>query len=204
VVQDAAGNSYGTTWQGGPLNRGVAWQIAPDGQFTLLHSFVGSTYDGYTPYAGLTLLNDTLYGSTYPDSVTNRGAVFQFDRGTGVLPVRFSVTPTAITVGDSATLSWDTTGAATCTTAGSWTDTVAVSGTLAVTPDSAGVYSYLLDCTDGAGVVRHAYANLLVQAPPRSPVDGGGDGGSGSLGAGTLLLLGGLLHALRRRTVHAT
>lgn len=198
VTLDAAGNLYGTTQQGGMLNRGTAWQVSPDGEFTLLHAFVGSSLDGHMPYAGLTLAGGTLHGITYSDSAAGRGAIFSFDRGSdGVPPLRFSVAPETVTLGEGATLSWDTTGAASCTATGSWTDTINVSGTLPVAPAEAGFYTYILNCTDGAGLERHAFATLSVQAPPREPVDGGG--GAGSLGTGTLVLLGGLLHALRRR-----
>lgn len=200
VIQDAAGNFYGTTEQGGHLNRGTAWQLSPAGEFTLLHSFLGGSFDGYMPYAGLTLVGDELYGVSYSDAVAGLGAVFQLERGTGgVLPVRIAVSPTSIQVGSSATITWDTTGAASCSGSGAWTDTIAVSGSLTVTPAAAGIYSYTLSCTDGAGVERHGYVSLAVNAPPSQPVDGGGDGGGGSLRFGTLLLLGALLWALRLR-----
>lgn len=206
VTRDAAGNLYGTTEKGGYLNRGTAWQISADGQFTLLHGFTGSADDGGTLHAGLTLLGDTLYGITYTDAVSGVGVVFKLDRGTaGVLPVRISASPVSLMIGSSTTLTWDTTGAATCTASGGWTDAVAVSGTLTVTPPTAGIYTYVLSCTDGAGVVRRGYASVEVVAPAGQPVDGNG-GGGGSLDLSLLLLLGALLwavnfHGRRRRLI---
>ncbi|MGC4028946.1 MAG: hypothetical protein QM696_08750 [Steroidobacteraceae bacterium] len=200
VTQDAAGNLYGTTEKGGILNRGTVWQVSPAGQFTLLHGFIGGVEDGSTPYAGVTVVGDAVYGVTYTDSVYGTGAVFQLDRGTGgVLPVRIAASPSTVMVGDSATLTWDTTGAASCTASGSWADTQSLSGSLALKPATAGIYNYVLSCTDGAGIQRHGFASLSAQAPASEPVDGNGGGGGGGLHWGALLLLGALLRSVKGR-----
>jgi len=73
LIQDAAGNFYGTTQNGGDYNCivffargcGTVFKLSPSGQETILHSFTGGT-DGAQPLAGL--VADTagnLYGTTY-------------------------------------------------------------------------------------------------------------------------------------------
>ena len=77
---------------------------------------------------------------------------------------------------------------------------MATSGTLVITPDTAGVYNYALSCTDGDGVVRSAYTSIVVNAPAADPVDGGASTkGGGALSTWSLLLLAGAAGALARR-----
>jgi uncharacterized repeat protein (TIGR03803 family) len=193
VTQDAAGNLFGTTEFGGYLNQGTAWRITPAGQFSLLHSFTGGVLDGYKPYASLLVVGSTLYGVTFADSTASAGAIFKLDQGTnGVLPIEFSVSATAIAYGASATLSWSSPTATSCTAGGAWSDTIGTSGTLSVTPTAVGIYNYTVTCTDAASVARTATAALQVNAPALQPVDGGGSGGGGALTIPALLLLGAL------------
>jgi uncharacterized repeat protein (TIGR03803 family) len=197
VTQDASGNLYGTTESGGYLNQGTAWRIAPDGTFSLLHSFSGTLIDGSKPNGTLVPLGGAIYGATLSDSVSGEGVIFKLDTGTGgVLPVEFSVSSTDIGMGSPTTLTWSSPTAASCASGGSWTDTVGTSGSLAVTPPSAGIYTYTLTCTDSASVARTAYTAVRVKAPAAQPVDAGG-GGGGALSIPALLLLGAL--ALRKK-----
>src|SRR5262245_54477821 len=56
---------YGTTYSGGTSNMGAIFKINTDGSgFSLLHSFAGGTADGREPFAGLTLVGSTLFGTT--------------------------------------------------------------------------------------------------------------------------------------------
>jgi len=204
VVQDADGNLYGTTEMGGGLHRGTAWRVSPAGQFNMLHSFTGGTFDGSNPWAPLLITGGKIYGVSMTGNVpgsANAGAVFQLDLGTsGVLPVELSVSPTEITVGASATLTWSAAaGSTSCATSmipgTTWSDNPGTSGSLSVTPATPGPYTYMLTCTDAASVVRTAYAALPVKAPPSETVDGGE--GGGALSVPVLLLLGAL--ALRKK-----
>ncbi len=208
VVQDAAGNFYGTTNgntdQGG-IDLGSAWRISSTGQFSLLHAFIDLAADGLKPYAGLLLANGSIYGVSSTDGLLGTGSIFKLDVGSnGVLPVELAVSPTELTaeflVGVNATITWSSTGAATCTKSGAWAagDTT-TSGTQTVTLSAPGIYTYVLSCTDGAGVVRNAYTVLTVKAPPLEPVDGGG--GAGALSVPLLLLLAVLLFRRNSREI---
>src|SRR2546427_596315 len=76
VLQDSAGNLYGTTTQGGASGDGTVYKLAPDGTFTLLHEFNGS--DGYYPYAGV--IQDStgnLYGTTQSGGAFGAGTVYK-------------------------------------------------------------------------------------------------------------------------------
>lgn len=196
VAQDAAGNFYGTTEQGGALNYGTAWRFSAAGQFSILHSFIYSTNDGARPYAAPLIVGNQVYGVSFDDQLFNSGAIFKLDQGSGgTLPVEISTSPSHITIGQSSTLTWSSPTASTCTPTGAWSEAVATSGTLAVTPANVGIFTYVLTCTDASSVVRSGYTQLVVQAPPAEEVDAGGGGGTLSIPA--LLLLGAL--ALRRK-----
>ena len=199
---DADGNIYGTTERGGPGSSGTAWRISASGVYTLLHGFTGSDADGATLYGKLLPVGGFLYGVSYGDTNSGGGILFRMQAAAAAtpLPVQFTVSADSITLGGSATLSWTSPSAASCVTSGAWTDTVATSGTLVITPDTAGVYNYALSCTDGDGVVRSAYTSIVVNAPAADPVDGGASTkGGGALSTWSLLLLAGAAGALARR-----
>jgi uncharacterized repeat protein (TIGR03803 family) len=198
VTQDTSGDLFGTTERGGPVNSGTAWRINASNQFQLLHGYLGAAFDGQTTHTALTSLGGFLYGMGYSDAASGAGAIFKLDLGTGgVLPVQFAAAPDSMQVGATANLTWASPTASSCTTSGAWTNTVATSGTLAVTPTNAGIYSYVLTCTDAAAVVRNAFATVTVNAPVAQPVDGGG--GGGAISPALLALLGTLLFMIRRR-----
>ena len=151
------------------------------------------------PFATILPFNGELYAVTYSDNTSGSGALFKLDVGTGGQPpIEISVAPATIVIGSSTNLTWSSPTATGCNSGGAWNDTVGTQGTKAVTPPFPGIYNYTLNCTDGAGVVRWAYASLRVDSLPRETVDGGG-GGGGSLPVSLLLLMGGgLLRKLRR------
>jgi uncharacterized repeat protein (TIGR03803 family) len=61
---DAAGNTYGTTGQGGAYSVGTVYTISPSGQETVLYTFTGGA-DGATPEGGVVLdAAGNLYGTT--------------------------------------------------------------------------------------------------------------------------------------------
>ena len=80
-VQATNGNFYGTTSQGGvsfncSAGCGTVFEIAPGGNLTTLHSFVGT--DGNLPFAGLIQSADgNFYGTASAGGANNYGTVFE-------------------------------------------------------------------------------------------------------------------------------
>src|SRR5215813_14245617 len=62
--------------------------------------------------------------------------------------ISLKVEPTAIVAGQSATLTWSAGSATACTASGAWIGIQPTSGTMAVTPATAGANTYTLNCTD--------------------------------------------------------
>jgi hypothetical protein len=85
-----------------------------------------------------------------------------------------SVSPTTITLGQSATLTWSAASINTCSGTGFSASTA--SGTATVTPASAGTITYTMNCNNAAGFATENVA-LVVQGtgpPPPPPSKGGG------------------------------
>jgi hypothetical protein len=124
-----------------------------------------------------------------PDLTTGYGMI---QAGAALAWPNMSVSPTTITLGQSATLTWNAASINTCTATAGFSST-AVSGSTSVTPTAAGTSTYSMRCTNAAGNATENVA-LVVQA-----TSGGGGGGGGGLDELTLLALAalGLLRALR-------
>ncbi len=76
LVQDAAGNLYGTTFAGGESGHGMVFMLTPAGEETVLHSFTGGADGGY-PESGLIIdPSGTLYGTTNEGGSHGNGTVF--------------------------------------------------------------------------------------------------------------------------------
>jgi uncharacterized repeat protein (TIGR03803 family) len=87
LVQDAAGNLYGTTFEGGAKSSacsyfgttttcGVVFKVSPTGTETVLHTFTGA--DGGNPFASL--IQDAagnLYGTAFEGGASGNGVVFR-------------------------------------------------------------------------------------------------------------------------------
>jgi uncharacterized repeat protein (TIGR03803 family) len=64
LIEDRAGNLYGTTNSGGPADQGIVFRLAPDGTETVLYAFADGS-DGGMPQAGLIADHaGNLYGTT--------------------------------------------------------------------------------------------------------------------------------------------
>jgi uncharacterized repeat protein (TIGR03803 family) len=83
LVQDAAGNLYGTTPEGGPNNEGTVFRLAPPSQSggtwteTVIDGFGASITDASQPLAGL--IEDSagnLYGTTLGGGTNNDGTIY--------------------------------------------------------------------------------------------------------------------------------
>jgi len=76
LIEDAAGNLYGTTGYGGKSGNGTVFKISKSGKETILHSFTGK--DGQYPFS--TLLRDSAgnsYGTTSMGGSSGNGTVFK-------------------------------------------------------------------------------------------------------------------------------
>src|SRR5580658_2903313 len=79
LIQDSAGNLYGTTSFGGIADNGVVFKIDASGSETILYSFKG-TPDGSGPVAPLLLdAAGNLYGTTNLGGASGHGTVFKLD-----------------------------------------------------------------------------------------------------------------------------
>ena len=87
LIQDKAGNLYGTTTHGGHQSSacniagdstcGVVFKVSPTGTETVLYSFTGGA-DGGNPAAGLVQdAAGNLYGTTYGGGASGNGVVFK-------------------------------------------------------------------------------------------------------------------------------
>ncbi len=77
LVSDGAGNLYGTTAAGGPVDGGALFTVRTDGSgLRVLHTFSGGTDDGSVPEAGLLLDGGTLYGATAHGGAAGLGTLF--------------------------------------------------------------------------------------------------------------------------------
>jgi uncharacterized repeat protein (TIGR03803 family) len=83
LVADAAGNLYGTTYEGGAFdNAGVVFKLDSKGSETILHSFCSEANctDGDSPYSGMILDSaGNLYGATAYGGEFCCGVVYKID-----------------------------------------------------------------------------------------------------------------------------
>jgi uncharacterized repeat protein (TIGR03803 family) len=204
VTLDDAGNLYGTTEYGGAMNQGSAWRLSPEGTFTLLHSFNVNAY-GVNPYAGVLPAHGTLYAVSHYDYMDGygrpmgSGTLIKIDAPEAAPPLlQVSASATEVLAGESFTVSWNGPAGWTCAKVGGstgWAGEAAVSGSQTLTPEAA-TYTYGVRCTEPGeeGAVREtrlAQVAVIVRAPARSPIDGGG--GAGSISMWGLLLAASLL-----------
>lgn len=100
-------------------------------------------------------------------SLTKNATVFVGSGTTPPVPaIQISVSPTSITAGTSANLTWTATNTTACTASGSWGGSKSTSGSAVSTGTltTQGVYSYTLTCS-GPGGDATATALLTVTAP---------------------------------------
>jgi uncharacterized repeat protein (TIGR03803 family) len=93
LIQDSAGNLYGTTVSGGDSGLGVVFRLNTGNTETVLHAFAGP--DGATPHGGLVLDGfGNLYGTTSSGGASGLGTVFKVDTsGTEIVLHSFAGNP---------------------------------------------------------------------------------------------------------------
>jgi len=86
LATDAAGNLYGTTYQGGANNLGTVYELkaGKNNKYTqkVLYSFKGGTTDGEYPYPSVIVdAKGNLYGTTRYGGPANQGSVYKVASG---------------------------------------------------------------------------------------------------------------------------
>lgn len=101
---------------------------------------------------------------------------------------------TSVVAGSSTTITWSEINATSCTASGSWSGTLAASGTQTIKPTTAGSNVYTLTCANANGTLAATSVTLTITAAPSH--------GGGALNYITLLGLAGLagLRCARRRS----
>ena len=95
--------------------------------------------------------------------------------------VSISVSPTSIVLGQSAVLSWSSSGVTACTASGAWSGAQDPKGSTTVKPSTSGTFSYVLNCsTSASGSIAQAATLTVI------PV---GTGGSARRAVDTRLML---------------
>src|ERR1700722_17769037 len=99
LVQATNGNYYGTTYYGGPKDRGVVFEVTPSGELTDIHNFCSRSEcaDGKAPWSGPVLGTDgNLYGTTTAGGTNNKdsGTIYRITPG-GELTTLYSFCPTS-------------------------------------------------------------------------------------------------------------
>ncbi|HEX4077303.1 MAG TPA: choice-of-anchor tandem repeat GloVer-containing protein [Rhizomicrobium sp.] len=91
LLEDKAGNFYGTASQGGTSNAGVMFKISAKGRYSILHTFTGAANDGkYPTYTSLLMdKKGTLYGVTEEGGAADGGILYKFSK-TGKLTILHS------------------------------------------------------------------------------------------------------------------
>jgi hypothetical protein len=72
-----------------------------------------------------------------------------------------NINPSSVMPGQSATLSWSSSNASTCTASGTWSGTLGMSGSITVVLQGAAAQSYTLTCS-GVGLPSESTATLAV------------------------------------------
>jgi uncharacterized repeat protein (TIGR03803 family) len=77
LIQAGDGNFYGTLEFGGLYGSGAVYRVTPNGVFTVIYAFTGST-DSYSPYGPLVQGSDgDFYGTTLGGAETDYGTIFR-------------------------------------------------------------------------------------------------------------------------------
>lgn len=84
--------------------------------------------------------------------------------------ISISLNPTSVIAGRAATLMWSATSGTSCMASGAWSGSQSTSGTLTVTPTSAGSEVFTLTCSSGIYSSNSASATLTVTAASAATV----------------------------------
>jgi uncharacterized repeat protein (TIGR03803 family) len=181
-----SGNTlYGTASLGGSSGNGTLFAVETNGAgFTTLYSFMGGS-DGASPFAGLILSGNTLYGTALEGGSSGYGTVFSLTLPPGGPQFSVSVTASSVTANQGANAAYDLTigsvdgfsgdvalsvsGLPVGATASFSASSVSSPGAATLTVITASTIapgSYTLTVTGTSGsLVEQAAATLVVAAP---------------------------------------
>ena len=128
-------------------------------------------------------------------NVTSGFGFVQADSAIALIPPgapAISSAASSVATGSTTTLTWSSFNAKSCTASGSWSGSVATSGTQTVTPATVGTATYSLTCSNAAGASAANSAAITVIAASSK-------GGGGGLSVGMLVGMGLLRLARQRR-----
>ena len=175
----ASGSNAGDGWSGPePLNGQTTVTETGAGTVSYMLSCIGQA--GATPSASSATVQVTF---APPPTVT------------------ISATPNSVSVGQQFTVSWSAVNAASCTASGNntWSGALPTSGAETMTLSSAGAYTFVITCSNGAATSVTAQASVTATTRS-SPATSGGKGGGGAFGAIELVALL-AVPLLRRRAI---
>jgi hypothetical protein len=108
--------------------------------------------------------------NTYTLTCTNAAGVSAANTVylTSIVPAEptLTISATSIVLGDSATISWSSATAASCTASGSWSGPLPTSGSQIVTPSAGGTETYSITCANAIGPSPVNSVMLVVEVPP--------------------------------------
>ncbi len=90
----------------------------------------------------------------------------------------FTASSTAVSPSSPVTLTWQSYNTTGCTAGGTWSGSLAASGTQSVTPGAVGSYTYTLTCTNAVGTSSASSVTLTVAAATSNTSSSGGGGSS--------------------------
>ncbi len=164
LMQASDGNLYGTTWEGGSDMEGVAYTVSAGGAESAIYSFQDNGTDGYAPNGTFVQGSDgslymAAYDGGYYEGTSGFGAFVKLTHSPALAaPVQISASSDVFAVGKSFTLNWSVSNAGSLTMqqcyaftsggsgAGTWSGKQKPSGSVSITPKTAGVYNYALTC----------------------------------------------------------
>lgn len=172
-VSIAASPASITEGQAATLN----WTATPDPYCSLQHlsCTASGSWDGPIASSGSLGVAPSAGSFTYVLTCQGRNATVSRSATLTVAPtstppaptVTISATPPGINLGESATVTWSSSGVRSCTASGAWSGAAALGGSLTVTPAAVGAYDYTLTCL-GSDATATGTATLSVETPAGS------------------------------------
>jgi uncharacterized repeat protein (TIGR03803 family) len=175
LVQAADGNFYGTTQQGGVSNKGMIFQMTPQGGYTILHLFSDGTIanDGSQCWAALVQGTDgNLYGTTGQGGASNEGTVFKLMPPSSA-PIFTSASSATFYAGISGTFKVTAIGLPfptfSATGLPSWATLNSTTGVLSVTPPITASGPFVITLTASNGISPNATQNFTINVVTPTP-----------------------------------